>query len=166
MFAGALGVSLGALPTAAAGWCTRCQRQHRLSRTPEAEWHALALLASIEDAGRFDFEAPTGEERFQTEACTGGKMLGVATCEGGVVLRAFSGMLGGSYHCTGWVGPVVSAVPTACTMCNRGRHHCNTSAGDAHARRRGGEPALCADREARAAGRGFGHRRIHHRWTE
>ena len=35
-------------------------------------------------------------------------MLGVLTCEGGTVLRAFSGMLGGSWHCPGWVGPVAS----------------------------------------------------------
>ena len=102
------GVRTGALPTAAAGWCTHCQREHRLARTPEAEQHALALLASIDAAGRFDFEEPTGEKRFQTEACTGGKMLGVLTCEGGTVLRAFSGMLGGSWHCPGWVGPVAS----------------------------------------------------------
>ena len=102
------GVRTGTLPTAAAGWCTHCQREHRLARTPEAEQHALALLASIDAAGRFDFEEPTGEKRFQTEACTGGKMLGVLTCEGGTVLRAFSGMLGGSWHCPGWVGPVAS----------------------------------------------------------
>ena len=80
------GVRTGTLPTAAAGWCTHCQREHRLARTPEAEQHALALLASIDAAGRFDFEEPTGEKRFQTEACTGGKMLGVLTCEGGTVL--------------------------------------------------------------------------------
>ena len=103
-----LGVSTGALPTAAAGWCTHCRREHHLARTPDAERHALALLASIDAAGRFDFEELTGEERFQAEACTGGKMLGVLTCEGGAVLRAFSGMLGGSWHCPGWVGPVAT----------------------------------------------------------
>ena len=99
-------VGTGALPTAAAGWCMQCQREHRLTRTPEAERHARLLLASIDAAGRFDFEAATGEDRFRTEACIGGKMLGVLTCEGGTVLRAFSGMIGGSWHCPGWVGPV------------------------------------------------------------
>ena len=57
-----VGVSTGVLPTAAAGWCTHCRREHHLARTPDAEQHALALLASIDAAGRFDFEAPTGEE--------------------------------------------------------------------------------------------------------
>ena len=33
------GVSTGALPTAAAGWCTHCRCEHRLARTPDAERH-------------------------------------------------------------------------------------------------------------------------------
>jgi hypothetical protein len=96
-----------ALPAAAAGWCECCQREHALPRTQAAERHARALLATIEAAGRFDFEADPGEPRFRTEACgSSGKMIGVLTCDDGTVLRAFSGLLGGSSRCTGWVGPV------------------------------------------------------------
>ena len=99
------------LPVAAKGWCACCEREHTLARTPEAEHHALALLAAIEERRRFDVDATEGDPRFSLDVCgaSQGKMLGVLTCEGGKVLKAFSGTLGeprGTWLCPGWCGPV------------------------------------------------------------
>jgi hypothetical protein len=99
--------------TAASGYCSHCEAVHRLPRTPEAEARAAALIQAIDDAGRFDYDAPHGDARFKTSnvyaaRTSAGKMLGVLLCEGGSELRAFSGMLGGTWHCPGWVGPTAS----------------------------------------------------------
>ena len=77
------------LPVAAKGWCACCEREHTLARTPEAEHHALALLAAIEERRRFDVDATEGDPRFSLDVCgaSQGKMLGVLTCEGGKVLK-------------------------------------------------------------------------------
>ena len=98
------------LPTAAAGFCIHCSRVHSLPRTPLAESQALKLLEAVDEAGTFDLstEPSAADPRFRTETCGNGKMLGVLTCTDGTVLRAFSGMLGGTWHCPGWAGPVAS----------------------------------------------------------
>jgi len=89
--------------------CAACGRQHLLHRTPEAERSALALLARIDAHGRFDILDSSGappDPRFSTDGRASGKMLGVLTCSDGSVLHAFSGLLGGTAYCPGWVGPV------------------------------------------------------------
>lgn len=101
------------LPVAAAGFCARCDAMHRLWRTPEAEHHAHALLHAIDEHGRFDFVEPTVNARFSLDnvyasRTSGGKMLGVLLCSDGTILRAFSGMLGGTWHCPGWAGPTAT----------------------------------------------------------
>jgi len=97
-------------PTAAAGFCSHCARTHRLPRTPLAEAHALELLSAVDEAGTFDLstDPSAADARYRTDACGNGKMLGVLTCTDGTVLRAFSGMLGGTWRCPGWAGPVAT----------------------------------------------------------
>ena len=93
---------------AASGWCSLCEREHTILRTAAAEAEAQMLLSTVELSGRFDFDSPEPEDRFRVECCTSGKMLGVLVCSDGTVLRGFSGMLGGTWQCPGWVGPVAT----------------------------------------------------------
>ena len=102
-----------ALVSAASGFCGVCGVRHAIPRTPAAEAEALALQGAIESSGRFDFDSvDEPDARYRMSAMTSGKMLGVLICSDGTVLRAFSGMLGGSpgnlgtWHCPGWAGPV------------------------------------------------------------
>ena len=106
--AAALAGQTPSLPHAASGWCTACGQQHSLPRTPEAEMEACALLSQIDKHRRFDLFGPDADDdaRFKTDSMTSGKMLGVLLCQDGSLLRAFSGLLGGTAHCPGWAGPV------------------------------------------------------------
>jgi len=99
---------VGLDPPGASGWCSSCGRPHSLPRTAQAEVEALSLLRRIEQSGRFDFTAAEPDPRFglTQEQRRTGKMLGVLLCSDGTVLRAFSGMLGGTWHCPGWAPPV------------------------------------------------------------
>ena len=88
---------------------------------------ALALLAQIDARERFDVFACASDDasadpRFRTSAMTSGKMLGVLLCQDGSVLRAFSGLLGGTAYCPGWSPPVCVPLESSPAYMERFRH--------------------------------------------
>ncbi len=118
-----VGVPHTLVPLAARGHCIRCDREHQLFRTQQAESIAQRLMEALRQQKNIDLHQPNPEKRV-TQLNTqclhqeqGGKMFGVLLCQNANgdtgYIKAFSGLFNRISHVRGWAPPVSDLCDTA-----------------------------------------------------